>query len=68
MSVNRDEQDGDRAGSPPPRRASVPRWVQVIAGVAVVIVALVLIMLALGHNPGQHLGASTSAMLVVAPR
>ena len=50
-SPDSDVSDGSDTGGSPP---ATPRWVKVSAIVAVVLAALVVVMLLLGHSPAQH--------------
>ena len=49
-------------GEPPP---PAPRWVKVLAIIALVVVAMVAVMLLSGgnHGPGRHMGADGGASL-----
>ncbi|MET3901340.1 hypothetical protein ABIB57_005310 [Devosia sp. UYZn731] len=44
------------AGNDGRRATSMPKWVKVSLWIGGVLIVLVVVMTALGHGPGQHMG------------
>lgn len=51
----------------PEPATGLPRWVKVLAIVAVIAVALLVVMLLAGHGPGRHLNHGLGGIGVVQP-